>query len=155
MTFPYVRAHNPPRAMNAPRRARLFGGCVLLGPQRSAVHQAVADIRAKATELRESFGAESAARTLEWAATRVESAILSEADRIVYLPEAARISGYVEGHLARLVRRGQIPDMRLPGSRGRIKVRVADLPTKPGRKHTPHADVHDLASRLFKRGKEA
>jgi len=126
-----------------------------LGPQRSAVHQAVADIRAKATELRESFGAESAARALEWAATRVESAILSEADRIVYLPEAARISGYVEGHLARLVRRGQIPDIRPPGSRGRIKVRVADLPTKAGHKHTPPADVHDLASRLFKRGKEA
>jgi len=126
-----------------------------LGPQRSAVHQAVAEIRARAKELRERFRAESLACTLEWAATRVESAILSEADRIVYLPEAARISGYVEGHLARLVRKGQIPDMRLPGSRGRIKVRVADLPTKPGRKHTPPADVHDLASRLFKRGKEA
>jgi len=126
-----------------------------LGPQRSAVHQAVAEIRAQAKELRERFRAESLACTLEWAATRVESAILSEADRIVYLPEAARISGYVEGHLARLVRKGQIPDMRLPGSRGRIKVRVADLPTKPGRKHTPPADVHDLASRLFKRGKEA
>jgi len=126
-----------------------------LGPQRSAVHKAVAEIRAQAKELRESFRAESLACTLEWAATRVESAILSEADRIVYPPEAARISGYVEGHLARLVRKGQIPDMRLPGSRGRIKVRVADLPTKPGRKHTPPADVHDLASRLFKRGKEA
>ncbi len=126
-----------------------------MGPQRSAVHQAVAEIRAQAKELRERFRAESLASTLEWAATRVESAVLSEADRIVYLPEAARISGYVEGHLARLVRKGQIPDMRLPGSRGRIKVRVADLPTKPGRKHTPPADVHDLASRLFKRGKEA
>ena len=126
-----------------------------MGPQRSAVHQAVAEIRAQAKELRERFRAESLACTLEWAATRVESAILSEADRIVYLPEAARISGYVEGHLARLVRKGQIPDMRPPGSRGRIKVRVADLPTKPGRKHTPPADVHDLASRLFKRGKEA
>ena len=126
-----------------------------MGPQRSAVNQAVAEIRAQAKELRERFRAESLACTLEWAATRVESAILSEADRIVYLPEAARISGYVEGHLARLVRKGQIPDMRLPGSRGRIKVRVADLPTKPGRKHTPPADVHDLASRLFNRGKEA
>ena len=126
-----------------------------MGPQRSAVHQAVADIRAKAKELRESFRAESPACALEWAATKVETTLLSEADRIVYLPEAARISGYVEGHLARLVRKGQIPDMRLPGSRGRIKVRVADLPTKLGGKHTPPADVHDLASRLFKRGKEA
>lgn len=121
----------------------------------SAVHQAVADIRAKAKEFRESFGAEGRARALEWAATKVETALISEADRIVYLPEAARISGYCAGHLARLVRKGQIPDMRGTGSRGRIKVRVADLPTKAGHKHTPPADVHDLASRLFKRGKEA
>ena len=81
--------------------------------------------------------------------------MVSEADRIVYLPEAARLSGYCEGHLARLVRKGQIGDMRSSGSRGRIKVRVGDLPTKAGHKHTPPADVHDLASRLFKRGKEA
>ena len=121
----------------------------------SAVHQAVAAIRAKATELRESFGAEGPARALEWAATKLETALISEADRIVYLPEAARISGYCEGHLARLVRKGRITDMRASGSRGRIKVRVADLPTKAGHKHTPPADVHDLASRLFKRGKEA
>jgi hypothetical protein len=126
-----------------------------LGTNRSAVHQAVADIRAKAKELRESFGAEGCARALDWAATKFESALISDADRVVYLAEAARISGYCEGHLARLVRKGQIPDLRSPGSRGRIKVRVADLPTKAGRKHTPPADVHDLASRLFKRGKEA
>ena len=121
----------------------------------SAVHQTVADIRAKAKELRESFGAEGPARALEWAATKVETALISEADRIVYLPEAARISGYCEGHLARLVRKGQITDKRPFRSRGRIKVRVADLPTKAGQPHTPPADVHDLASRLFKRGKEA
>ena len=123
-----------------------------MGPQRSAVHQAVADIRAKATELRASFGAEGPARALEWAASKLETALISEADRIVYLPEAARISGYCEGHLARLVRKGQIPDMRATGSRGRIKVRVADLPTKAGQHHTPPADVHDLASRLGIRG---
>ena len=123
-----------------------------MGPQRSAVHQAVADIRAKAKELRESFGAEGSARALEWAATKVETTLLSEADRIVYLPEAARISGYCEGHLARLVRKGQLTDLRPPGSHGRIKVRVGDLPTKAGRKHTPPADVRDLASRLGIRG---
>jgi len=39
----------------------------------SAVHQAVADIRAKAIELRESFGAEGPARALEWAGTKVEA----------------------------------------------------------------------------------
>jgi len=120
-----------------------------------SLRQCLADIRAKAKELRDSFGVEAPARALEWAAAKVETALISEADRIVYLPEAARISGYCEGHLARLVRKGQIPDMRATGSRGRIKVRVADLPTKAGQPHTPPADVHDLASRLFKRGKEA
>jgi hypothetical protein len=119
-----------------------------LGPQRSAVHKAVADIRAKAKELRESFGAEGTARALEWAAAKVDAALVSETDRIVCLPEAARISGYCEGHLARMVRSGLIPDMRPEGSRGRIKVRVGDLPTKPGRPHTQPADVRDLASRL-------
>jgi hypothetical protein len=127
----------------------------LLATNHHSLHQCVADIRAKAKELRESFGAEGRARALEWAATKVETALISEADRIVYLPEAGRISGYCEGHLARLVRKGDIPDMRPENSHGRIKVRVGDLPTKPGRKHTPPADVHDLASRLFKRGKEA
>ncbi len=125
-----------------------------MGTQRSAVHQAVAEIRARAKELR-SYGAEGPALALEQAATKFEAARLSDADRVVYLPEAARISGYCEGHLARLVRKGDIPDMRPKGSHGRIKVRVGDLPIKPGHKHTPPADVHDLASRLFKRGKEA
>jgi len=73
----------------------------------------------------------------------------------VHLPEAARISGYFEGHLARLVRKGDIQDVRPEGSHGRIKLRVGDLPTKAGHKHTPPADVHDLASRLYRRGKEA
>jgi hypothetical protein len=117
-----------------------------------SLRQCLADIRYKAKELRESFGVEAPARALEWAATKVETALISEVDRIVFLPEAARISGYCTGHLARLVRKGHIPDLRPSGARGRIKVRVGDLPTKPGRKHTPPADVHDLASRLGIRG---
>jgi hypothetical protein len=114
----------------------------------SAVHQAVADIRAKAKELRDSFGADASARALDWAATKVVAALIAETDRVVYLPEASRISGFSEGHLGRLVRKGHIPDKRSPGSRGRIKVRVGDLPTKPGLPHTQPADVRDLASRL-------
>ena len=86
---------------------------------------------------------------------QARSGLTSEADRVVHLPEAARISGYFEGHLARLVRKGDIQDVRPEGSHGRIKLRVGDLPTKAGHKHTPPADVHDLASRLYRRGKEA
>src|SRR5512145_1297478 len=100
------------------------------------VRACLAELRAKARELREAFGDEGRARALEWAAARVETALHSEADRLVFLPEAATISGYCPGHLARMVRNGQIPDRRPPGSRGRLKVRVSDLPTKPGYKHT-------------------
>ena len=125
-----------------------------MGSRPGVLQKSLVEIRAKAKELRDSFGLEAPARALEWAAGKVETALLSEADRVVYLPEAARISGYSEGHLARLVRRGQIPDQRPEGSRGRIKVRVSDLPEKPGHGHNPPADVHDLASRLFKGGRE-
>ena len=117
----------------------------------TTVRTCLADLRAKAREVREAFGDEGRARTLEWAATRVEIALNSEAHRLVFLPEAATISGYCTGHLARMVHKGQIPDRRPPGSRGRLKVRVSDLPTKPGYKHTPSADVHDLASRLLRK----
>ena len=117
----------------------------------STVRACLAELRAKAQELREAFADEGRARTLEWAAARVETALHSEADRLVFLPEASTISGYCVGHLARLVRKGEIPDQRPPGSRGRVKVRVSDLPTKPGFRHTPPADVHDLASRLLRK----
>jgi len=53
-----------------------------------------------------------------------------------------------------MVREGQIPDLRPPKSKGMIRIRRGDLPIKPGRPHTPDADVRELASRLLKRGKE-
>ena len=125
-----------------------------MGPQRSAVHQAVAEIRAKAKELRESFGAEGRARSLEWAAARIEQALRDDSDQLLTLPDAAEISGYHPDSLARMVRDGQIPDLRPPNSKGMIRIRRADLPIKPDRPHTPDADVRELASRLLKRGKE-
>src|SRR5437899_8742826 len=140
--------------MNPPRRAWLCGGCVRWGQQRSAVHQAVAEILAKAKELREAFGDEPRARTLEWAAGKVEQALRDESDQLLTLPQTAEISGYHPDSLARMVREGQIPDLRPPNSKGMIRIRQADLPIKPGRTHTPDADVRELASRLLKRGKE-
>ena len=125
-----------------------------MGPQRSAVYQAVTDIRGKAKELRESFGAEGPARSLEWAAARIEQALRDENDQLLTLPDAAELSGYHPDSLARMVRDGQIPDLRPPNSKGMIRIRRADLPIKPGRQHTPDADVRELASRLLKRGKE-
>ena len=125
-----------------------------MGPQRSSLHQAVAEILAKAKELREAFGGEPQARSLEWAAGKVEQALRDESDQLLTLPQAAEISGYHPDSLARMVREGQIPDLRPPKSKGMIRIRRGHLPIKPGRAHTPDADVRELASRLFKRGKE-
>jgi hypothetical protein len=119
-----------------------------------AVQRCVAEILAKAKEFREAFGDEPRARSLEWAANKVERALWDENDQLLTLPHAAEISGYHPDSLARMVRDGQIPDLRPPNSKGMIRIRRGDLPIKPGRPHTPDADVRELASRLLKRGKE-
>lgn len=118
------------------------------------MHEAVAAILAKAKEFREAFGAEPQARSLEWAALQIEKAMRDESDQLLSLPQAAAISGYHPDSLARMVREGQIPDLRPPNSKGPIRIRRGDLPIKPGQAHTPDADVRELASRLVKRGKE-
>lgn len=113
------------------------------------LHRAVEELRCKAAELRDSFGGEAVARALEWAAGRVEVALQATGHALLSLEEASDLSGYSTEHLARLVRSGRIPDMRPPGSKGRIYVQASDLPMRPRQSHTPHADVHELASRLF------
>ena len=117
-----------------------------------AIQRCIAEIVAKAKEFREAFGDEPRARTLEWAAGKVEQALRDESDQLLTLPQAAEISGYHPDSLARMVRDGQIPDLRPLNSKGMIRIRRGDLPIKPGRPHTPDADVRELASRLLKRG---
>ena len=73
----------------------------------NAVHQAVAEIRAKAKELRESFGAEGQARSLEWAAARIEQALRDDSDHLLTLSDAAEISGYHPDSVARMVRKAK------------------------------------------------
>ena len=121
---------------------------------RSAVSRSIDEIRAKAKEFREAFGDEPRARSLEWAAAKIEHALRNESDQLLTLPQAAEISGYHPDSLARMVRDGQIPDLRPRNSKGMIRIRKADLPIKPDRPHTPDADVRELASRLLRRGKE-
>src|SRR5207302_11145644 len=99
-------------------------------------------------------GAEARASTLVGAAGNVEQALRDGIEQLLTPPQAAEISGYHPDSLARMVRDGQIHVLRLPNSRGMIRIRRGDLPIKPGRPHTPDADVRELASRLFKRGKE-
>lgn len=87
--------------------------------------------------------------------TDLEAVAMANQDEVLSLREASAHSGYSEDHLARLVKQGRLSTLREPGSRGRYAFRKADLPQKPGRRHTPDAGVHDLASRLSKpRGKE-
>ncbi len=114
--------------------------------------QCVDKFRAKAKEFREVFGDEGRARTLEWAARKVEQALRDENEDLLTLAEAAQASGYHPDSLARMVRDGQIPDLRPSGSKGMIRIRRGDLPIKPGKPHTPSADVRELASRLGIRG---
>ena len=113
------------------------------------VRQALREVRSKASELRSNFGANAQARALEWAAGRIEEALDSEGERLLSLPDASKRSGYTQDHLARLVRVGRIPDTRKPGTRGRIYIRVSDLPRRVKQAHDRGADVHELASRLF------
>jgi hypothetical protein len=51
-----------------------------------AVQRCVADILAKAKEFREAFGAEPQARSLEWAALKIEQALRDESDEMQNLP---------------------------------------------------------------------
>jgi excisionase family DNA binding protein len=111
--------------------------------------ECLAEIRAKAVELRETFGSEAVARALEWAAKRFEEALASADGELLSLSEAAKRSGYSAEHLARLVRSGRIPDPRPCGSKGRIYLRESDLPKRFPKAHNADADVHELASRLF------
>jgi hypothetical protein len=126
-----------------------FAGPVEAAAKADPVRDGLAEIRAKAEELRLTFGDEARARALEWAAGRVELALEQAEVEPLTLAEASTRSGYSEQHLARLVRTGQIPDQRPPGSKGRIYIRASDLPTRPQKTHTQSADVHELASRLY------
>ncbi len=139
---PVVTGSTPQAAPN--RAASAFGH----GSAR-ALDCTLKDIRAEAERQREAFGNEPAARTLEWAADQVESAVQRDGSEVLTLAEASVRSGYSEEHLARMVRTGRIPDLRPEGSRARIRIRVADLPIKPDHGHIPDADAHELASRLF------
>ncbi len=83
LTFRRRRAHNPD-ARNTPRRKRILRGVCLFVPLKaSAVQHAIAGIRAKAKELRESFGAEGRARSLEWAAARIEQALRDDSEELL------------------------------------------------------------------------
>jgi predicted HTH domain antitoxin len=122
-----------------------------------SVQRRLQEIRAKAAELRDAFGDDARARTLEWAADEIERATRLTDDEVVSLREASRLSGYSVEHLSRLVREDKVPTARANGSRGRILLRRGDVPIKPAFRYIGDAETHDLASRLLggKEGRNA
>lgn len=113
----------------------------------TSIRRAIHDILTKARELRENFGHEADARCLEWAADLVEQALGQDADQLLTLEEASRVSGYHAETLARKVRTGQIPDPRPDGSKGRLLIRKSDLPMKrEGRHIRPTDDANSPAA---------
>ncbi|MDQ6827922.1 MAG: hypothetical protein M3081_03555 [Gemmatimonadota bacterium] len=69
----------------------------------------VAEIRAKAVELRESFGDDARARALEWAAMRMEQAARAQENEPLTLGEAAARSGYNPTRFAVYIAKGACP----------------------------------------------
>ena len=64
--------------------------------------------RVLAAQLR-SLGGDAQARTLEWCADQLTSAVLQKADELLSLHRASEESGYSIDHLGRLLREGKIP----------------------------------------------
>ena len=55
-----------------------------------AIQRCIAEILAKAKEFREAFGDEPRARSLEWAAARVEQTVRDESDELLTLAQASK-----------------------------------------------------------------
>jgi hypothetical protein len=85
----------------------------------------VARWRSRAEELRPF--APAAAAAFEMAAAELEGYDLERAAEVLTLERAAEVSGYSADHLARLIRRGQIPNAGRPRA---PRIRRSDLPRK-------------------------
>ena len=97
-----------------------------------SVGRTIAEVRAKALELRESFGDDARARAIEWAAAQFERAVENHAHEKLTLAQASARSGYSQDHLARLIRERRLPNA---GRRGSPRIRAGDLPVRPAPRH--------------------
>src|SRR2546422_9668941 len=120
-----------------------------------SLERTLAEIRAKAAELRDTFGDDDRARAMEWAASLVERALRDQADERLTLAQASARSGYSQGHLARLIREGRLPNAGRPHA---PRIRAADLPSRRSRQNNvvvskgprvydPVADARAIGSR--------
>jgi hypothetical protein len=74
----------------------------------------------------------------------LESAIQARDDDTLTLTEASTVCGYTADHLARLIRQGRIPN---GGRRGAPRIRIRDIPVRPGRVAQPEDDVPSSTGR--------
>ena len=87
----------------------------------------------------------------------LENAVQVRDGEILTLREASTVSGYTVDHLARLIRQGRIPN---GGRRGAPRIRVGDIPVRPGHvacskddaisvttPYDPRTDARSLANR--------
>ena len=66
-------------------------------------------LREKAAELRNDFGAEGQARSMEWCADLIEEALDGHEEEALTLTEAVIESSYTRAHLLKLNREGKMP----------------------------------------------
>lgn len=82
-------------------------------------------------EVLERHGCVEEAERLRTKAREVERAWDAYWNEELPVEEAAAESGYDTTTLRQMVRDGRVPDLRPPGSQGRIRIRRRDLPMKP------------------------
>lgn len=105
----------------------------------AALDQLLARWREKAAGL--AGYSDAAAKAFGEAADDLDRELRHSAGELLNLSEAARRTGYSPDHIARLVRRGVVPNW---GAKGRPKVRLADLPRKPPTLAARRAKPYDL-----------
>jgi hypothetical protein len=87
----------------------------------------------------------------------LDSVIQVHDDETLTLRDASTVSGYTVDHLARLIRQGRIPNA---GRHGAPRIRVRDIPVRPGRirrreddapsstrRYDPRTDARSLSNR--------
>jgi len=94
----------------------------------AAVQELVPTWRSRAELLRR-HGAIEAAETAIVLAEELETVLASEGGELLKLRAAARLSGYSEDYLARLIKRGALRDYGRPHA---PRVRRDEVPIKPG-----------------------
>lgn len=95
------------------------------------LEERLSDWRREADRLEARYGATEAAATVRSLADQLENDVHEWGNAFVSIADAARLSGYSEDHLRRLVREGKVPAIRGHGPKSRIQIRQQDLPRRP------------------------